>query len=131
MVPTCFSLRAFGDRSDQGIRGRPRLARVVADVSDFGAARAAPQDDFGAIADQHLGETLPPKCSIVVSNPLADLGGGGGDKRALRLRPLKGMFILEASINCVLAAAAEEWQRSLVCAATTGPDYRPQSATWL
>ena len=38
---------------------RPRLARVVTDVFDLGPARAASQDDFGAMADQHHGETLP------------------------------------------------------------------------
>ena len=59
IVPTWFISRASGDRPAQGFRGRPRLARLVADVFDLGAARTAPQDDFGPMADQHHGETLP------------------------------------------------------------------------
>jgi len=50
MVPTWPISRAFGDPPAQGFRGRPRLARVVADVFDLGATRTASKDDFGAIA---------------------------------------------------------------------------------
>ena len=59
MVPTWPSLEVLANAPAQGFRGRPRLARLVADVFDLGAARTAPQNDFGPMADQHHGETLP------------------------------------------------------------------------
>jgi hypothetical protein len=51
MIPTWLFSRAFGDPPAQGFRSRPRLARVVADVFDFGATRAASQADLGAMTD--------------------------------------------------------------------------------
>jgi hypothetical protein len=59
MVPTWPSSRAFGDPPAEGFRSRPRLTRVVANVFNLGAARATPQDDFGAVADQYHQESLP------------------------------------------------------------------------
>jgi hypothetical protein len=56
--PPWLSSRAFGDPPAQGFRGRPGLPVVLPDVFDLGAARAAPQDDFRAIADQHHGRNL-------------------------------------------------------------------------
>lgn len=59
IVPTWFISRAFGDRPAQGFRGRTSLARIVADMMNFGAASAASQGDLGAIADQHHTTSLP------------------------------------------------------------------------
>ena len=59
IVPTWFFSRAFGDRPAQGFRGRTSLARIVADMMNFGAASAASQGDLGAIADQHHTTSLP------------------------------------------------------------------------
>ena len=80
IVPTGLSSRAFGDRPAQGFRGRPRLARLVADVFDLGAARTAPQDDFGPMADQHHGETL-----LRIRPYVASPSGTLGSVRDLRL----------------------------------------------
>jgi len=51
VVPIWLPSRAFGDPPAEGFRSRPRLARVVADMLDLGAARPATQDDFWTIGD--------------------------------------------------------------------------------
>ena len=73
-------MRVLANAPAQGFRGRPRLSRVVADVFDLGAARTAPQNDFGPMADQHHGETL-----LRIRPYVASPSGTLGSVRDLRL----------------------------------------------
>ena len=75
IVLTWFFSRAFGDRPAQGFRGRPRLARVVADMMNFGAASAASQGDLGAIAPYNklTATSLAPLITATVLSADAEL----------------------------------------------------------
>jgi hypothetical protein len=59
VVPAWPSSGVLANAPAQGFRGRPLLTRVVADVFDLGAACAARQDDFWAVADQDHKGSLP------------------------------------------------------------------------